>query len=97
MYKYLKGGCQEDRARLLSVVPSAKARGSGQIASRSPFQPVCDSVIKPMSSLLEVNELEINMFNCFALREMTTNLCNYMKSLLLLYGLCYFFLSRSFV
>ncbi|KAK4824359.1 hypothetical protein QYF61_013694 [Mycteria americana] len=29
VYKYLEGGCKEDRARLFSVVPSNRARGSG--------------------------------------------------------------------
>ena len=30
VYKYLQGGCKEDRARLCPVVPSDGPRGSGQ-------------------------------------------------------------------
>lgn len=42
--------------------------------------------IKPTYSLLEVNETtseDKHVFNCFALRDVTTNLCNYMTLLLL--------------
>lgn len=42
--------------------------------------------IEPMNSLLEVNEAmseDKHVLNCFAPREMTTNLCNYMELLLL--------------
>lgn len=35
VYKYLKEGCNEGRARLLSVIPSAKTRGSGQKLAHS--------------------------------------------------------------
>ncbi|PKU49299.1 hypothetical protein llap_338 [Limosa lapponica baueri] len=37
VYKYLKGGCKEERARHFSVVPSGRTRGNGHKVKHSRF------------------------------------------------------------
>ena len=49
VYKYLKGGCQEDRARLFSMVPSVRRKKFLTLTVTEPWHRLPREVVDPPS------------------------------------------------
>ena len=55
VHKHLKGACREDGASLLSVVPSARTRGTQRLLPASAILQFCDSswILFPLHFLVQ--------------------------------------------